>query len=410
MDKFLEIVRKFLNGFGIPMVDSTTAIILTVIAGLGILFLIFSIATIIVAAVKRKGAAKAVAHAGCPFADGTAVMPQNVTNVVYSEGAYAPSNEQLNAVIGALLSDPDALEKIKERQEEKKPEEPEGEVIFDANKSATIVAPIVEQTAEEATEEPKAENAEAMRFALQRERDARKFAQKRAVAMEPDTALLPRVPDGISNFYTRFFNAVVAQNESATSQPSVTFVGDNMILAGGIYVRYRLSFKARIIEAEPEMQAYYHAILQRISAYKKIKAKESFKQVRVSNGRNKIAQLFFRGKTLCVAFPLNPADYVDSKYKFEDMSDTKRLEDTPFMMRLTSDRKLAHVLELIDIVAASYDLVKGEETEVAETYPVMSRNELVKSMTVWMKRGTIWRKSVVRRNMNYKILAVYFLQ
>ena len=73
----------------------------------------------------------------------------------------------------------------------------------------------------------------------------------------------------------------------------------------------------------------------------------SKKQVRVFKGRKTLANIFFRGKTLCVTLALNPQEYIETKYRGEDVSNVKRFQNTPMLIRLTSSRKVEYTKHLL---------------------------------------------------------------
>ena len=58
--------------------------------------------------------------------------------------------------------------------------------------------------------------------------------------------------------------------------------------------------------------------------------------------------MVFKGKTLCVLFPLDPKDVAYEKYNFIDMSEYSKYEENPAMVKVTSSRKVKYVLEIIE--------------------------------------------------------------
>ncbi|MDE5911809.1 MAG: hypothetical protein K2H24_05690, partial [Clostridia bacterium] len=105
------------------------------------------------------------------------------------------------------------------------------------------------------------------------------------------------------------------------------------------------------------------------------KKRESFRF-----GRDCVARMSIRGKTLKLYLALNPQDYVDSKYKFEDVSDVKSYADTPFMMKIKNPRRLKYALELIDVVMDNVGAsLKRDlhETDYVADLPFESTEELM---------------------------------
>ena len=60
-----------------------------------------------------------------------------------------------------------------------------------------------------------------------------------------------------------------------------------------------------------------------------------------------------RGKTLNVYLALNPAEFAESKYIFTDASNTKRFNNYPMRVKVSSNRQLRWVKELIALIFAN---------------------------------------------------------
>lgn len=140
--------------------------------------------------------------------------------------------------------------------------------------------------------------------------------------------------------------------------------------AGKVFVRYDYSFRAKLIQSPVEVQERWRSMSGEFCAYAKVKGTESWKQVRFHKGRALLARAVFKGRTLCVAFALDPKEFENTKYRGEDVSEVKRFEHTPMLLRITSDRKAKYAKELFALVAAQYELEKGEPvyTEVIHAY------------------------------------------
>lgn len=142
-------------------------------------------------------------------------------------------------------------------------------------------------------------------------------------------------------------------------------------------MRYDYSFRAKLIQSTAETQRYYGEFMDFVSAYPKVKARESRKQVRVYAGRKTLAVLLFKGKKLCAAFALEP-DRAEPKYHVVDMSDRKKYESVPSLLKIFSERKLRYAKELFDKVAFAAKLTRGEP-EYSGNYvlPYRTTEELI---------------------------------
>ena len=76
-------------------------------------------------------------------------------------------------------------------------------------------------------------------------------------------------------------------------------------------------------------------------------------------GRNSVAKLAVRGKTLVLFVALNPADYVKTKYCAKDMSKVKKFDNTPTMVKVRSARGVKFAKELVAKVFEGVPAKKG---------------------------------------------------
>ena len=113
------------------------------------------------------------------------------------------------------------------------------------------------------------------------------------------------------------------------------------------YVRYRYGFEAKLRMSSDEVKERYTELVKELLSYKDVKIKSSFRGQRIYKGKKTLGQISMRGKTLCVAFALDPKDYIGTKYQGIDVSDKKRFEKTPMMYKLTSMRRVDYARYLI---------------------------------------------------------------
>ncbi|MDE5547756.1 MAG: hypothetical protein K2J30_02005 [Clostridia bacterium] len=131
-------------------------------------------------------------------------------------------------------------------------------------------------------------------------------------------------------------------------------------------VRYSYSFEARLRNADAEVQARYVDFANEVGLYKGVKIKNSYKQQRIFKGKKTLGLILFRGKTLCVAFALNPSDYVETKYRGLDKSKKKRFEKTPMLYKISSARRLEYAKYLLLQVADKNTIVMSDEPQTGE--------------------------------------------
>ncbi len=167
---------------------------------------------------------------------------------------------------------------------------------------------------------------------------------------------------------------------SAITVESESEKGGEVILGGKrIYVMYNRSFKAKFIQADKALQARYSALKNLLLSYKKVKARASWNGETLYKGRENIAKFAIRGKTLSLYLALEPSEFADTKYFFEDASSVKRFAATPMRLKIKSDRGAKYAAELISKAAEKFQLEKGEngQTDYCENF--QTTEALIKS-------------------------------
>lgn len=148
-----------------------------------------------------------------------------------------------------------------------------------------------------------------------------------------------------------------------------------------VFVQFNYSFRAKLILASKEVQQQYISLVNYVRSYG-VKTSISWKQERIYLGRNTYAMLLFKGKKLCVSYALDPKEYEESKYHIIDLSEVKRFEKTPTLIKITSDRKLKYSYELLDIILGQNNLVKTEMEPEDIDIPVMTKDELIEEKLI----------------------------
>lgn len=105
------------------------------------------------------------------------------------------------------------------------------------------------------------------------------------------------------------------------------------------------SFETKIELAPEEIKSFYREIKAFAESYG-VKVVRSHKHERIYKGRTIFALLTFKGKKLAIALALDPKT-ADAKYHAKDVSEVKRFEKTPMLMRVTSQRKVKYATQLL---------------------------------------------------------------
>lgn len=112
-------------------------------------------------------------------------------------------------------------------------------------------------------------------------------------------------------------------------------------------VHYRTSFLARLIQCEDPAPENYNIIKNALLSYKGVRARTSWACETFKRGRQMIAKLNIKGKTLILCLALRPDDVDAQKYKFDDVSEKSAYRDVPVMLRIRSAKSCTAALALI---------------------------------------------------------------
>ena len=132
-------------------------------------------------------------------------------------------------------------------------------------------------------------------------------------------------------------------------------------------LRYDKSFVARLIQSDDEIKQWYTQLKNKLLSFKGCKGRVSWKRETFKANKQVVAMLAFRGNTLCLFLPLSAADYEDTKYELEDVSNVPVYKETPAMMRLKNFKRVRLALELIEFVMDERD-VPLDKKFVSEDY------------------------------------------
>ncbi len=155
-------------------------------------------------------------------------------------------------------------------------------------------------------------------------------------------------------------------------------------------LRYNKSFTAKYIQSRDEIKNWYTALKNELLSYRRVKARMSWKRETFRIGKNVVARLAFRGNTLCLYLPLNPADYAETKYKVQDVSDSSSYADTPCMYRLKGERRIRYAVELIATVMENMGGVRTER--ISEDY-YLPNEGIVELIEKGLAKRTVQKRS-----------------
>ncbi|MDE7440496.1 MAG: hypothetical protein K2N23_08330 [Clostridia bacterium] len=144
-------------------------------------------------------------------------------------------------------------------------------------------------------------------------------------------------------------------------------------------MKYNRSFIARIIQSDDDCKQYYGAVKHALLSYKKVNSNVAWGNERFNKGRETIARMKIRGKTLVIYLALDPNEYKTSVYHHVDVSDNKSVLGTPMMIKVKSPLGVRKAIRLIDEMLEKRNGEKRElpERDYAAMYPYETIEELI---------------------------------
>ncbi|MDE7182805.1 MAG: uL15 family ribosomal protein [Clostridia bacterium] len=150
-----------------------------------------------------------------------------------------------------------------------------------------------------------------------------------------------------------------------------------------VRIRYNRSFTAKLIQADDKVKNYYSQIKNELKKYP-VKERTSWRYETFKKGRQLIAKITLRGKTLCLYCALDANDYAGTKYKVEDVSSKKSNAAVPARFKIKNDRRAKYSEKIIADLMAKHSLEGGESKyeDYAAQYPYEELEPLIERKLV----------------------------
>ena len=153
-----------------------------------------------------------------------------------------------------------------------------------------------------------------------------------------------------------------------------------------LVTRYRRSYESRLIQSKDPMQDYYSGIKNALLSYKGVKSRVSWANEKFHQGRNHIAKIIVKTSSLYIYLAVDPATLAGTKYEsaINDMSDKKKFETTPTLLKIKGERKYKYALELIETICRDNLQLPPNKKFVETDYkrPAQTDEELVETGAV----------------------------
>ena len=135
--------------------------------------------------------------------------------------------------------------------------------------------------------------------------------------------------------------------ESEDEDADDSVASDNLLYSNKMYLRLKMSMD--------KVKKYYSDFRNEMNKYEKITFRSTNSGDTYLYKNKVVLKVTVFSRALKIYMALNPKDF-DSKYHLIDMSDVKKYENIPLMIRVSSDRSYKYLLEILESFVKKFKL------------------------------------------------------
>ncbi len=128
----------------------------------------------------------------------------------------------------------------------------------------------------------------------------------------------------------------------------------------------RVPFCEKMLYIDRKTQEYYNELNNEFISYRKMHARVSAKGVSYRLGRELVAKITLRGKTMKLHLALDVNEFEPKVYFQKDMSEVKAYQEVPFTVKVKSDRGLKNAIKLITAMAEKKEIARKTRFETVD--------------------------------------------
>lgn len=113
----------------------------------------------------------------------------------------------------------------------------------------------------------------------------------------------------------------------------------------------RIPFAEKMLVMDEKTQSYYDELNNKFKSMRKINPRVSVKGVSYRLGRELVAKITIRGKTMKLHLALDVDKFEEKIYFQKSMADVKAYAEVPFTVKVKSDRGVKNAVKLVDALA-----------------------------------------------------------
>lgn len=124
---------------------------------------------------------------------------------------------------------------------------------------------------------------------------------------------------------------------------------------------YRFTLTAKLMQLNPDAKEWYSRIKNELLSYEKTRVRMGNRYELFSFGRTSAARIGVRGKTLCLYFAGDPAQFENTKYAVKEVKSS-----TPCLYKIRSARRVKYACELLGLLMQELGARKKVEYEAQD--------------------------------------------
>ena len=170
---------------------------------------------------------------------------------------------------------------------------------------------------------------------------------------------------------------VEVQQPEVESDEGIMYIDDNEVL-----VRYNRSFTSKLMQSSDLLKGHYAELTNHALSYKKVKLRVSWPCAKLNCGRDNLAIITVRGKSLYLYLDMDPEVARQTiKGTIKDVSDKKRYQQTPTLFKIKSALALKRAKTLIDAMmqAKGIEFAQVSSEVSTEQFPYDTTENLIKA-------------------------------
>jgi signal peptidase I len=165
------------------------------------------------------------------------------------------------------------------------------------------------------------------------------------------------------------------------------------------------SFTEKLLSLDDNVKGYFNTMHNTLVSYKKVRARVSFKCISYRFGRDLLAKITVRGKTLKLHLALKLDEFNEKVFFQQDYSNIKAYEDVPFTVKVKSERGEKNAVKLIEALMQTKGIAKNDKYEQVDFVSLLV-NDLQSNETESAISSDVISLSITKKSFVEKLLGL----